>query len=203
MGLDYVDIFYHHRPDPETPIEESMGALYTAVHSGKALYVGISNYDAKQTEEAIKVLKQMGLHLLIHQPRYNIFDRRPEAGLYDLLQKEGVGAIPYSPLDQGILTDRYLNGIPADSRAGGSSVFLKPEKLTDELMEKVRKLNDLALSRGQKLSQMALSWLLNKPTTSSVLIGASKLSQIEDAVKAQDNTSFTQEELNLINSLSV
>lgn len=203
MGLDYVDIFYHHRPDPETPIEESMGALYTAVHSGKALYVGISNYDAKQTEEAIKVLKQMGLHLLIHQPRYNIFDRRPEAGLYDLLQKEGVGAIPYSPLDQGILTDRYLDGIPTDSRAGGSSVFLKPEKLTDKLMEKVRKLNELALSRGQKLSQMALSWLLSKPTTSSVLIGASKLSQIEDAVKAQDNTSFTQEELNLINSLSV
>ncbi|MDO5021866.1 MAG: aldo/keto reductase [Eubacteriales bacterium] len=202
MGLDYVDIFYHHRPDPDTPIEESMGALKTALESGKALYVGISNYDAQQTQVAIDTLKKMGVKLLIHQPRYNMFDRRPENGLYATLDKNGVGAIPFSPLQQGILTDRYLNGIPADSRAGGSSVSLHKENITEDVLAKVRKLNDIAQARGQKLSQMALSWLLNKPQTSSVLIGASKISHIEDAVKAQDNVDFTQEELDLIDAIT-
>jgi len=202
MGLEYVDIFYHHRPDPDTPMEESMGALATAVHSGKALYAGLSNYNAEQTEQAVRLLREMGLKLLIHQPRYNMLDRRPEEGLYTVLEREGVGAIPFSPLEQGILTDRYLNGIPADSRAAGASVFLKPDKLTDDLLGRVRRLNDLAQQRGQSLAQMALSWLHRSPVTASVIIGASKLSQIEDAVQAQNNLAFSEEELRLIDGLT-
>ncbi len=202
MGLDYVDIFYHHRPDEETPLEETMGALAHAVRSGKALYVGISNYSAKQAEAAVKILDSLGIHLLIHQPRYNIFDRRPEEGLYQTLEKHGVGAIPFSPLAQGLLTDRYLSGIPADSRAAGSSVFLKAENITEDTLSRVRKLNDMAQSRGQTLAQMALSWLLEKPVTASVLIGASKLSQIKDAVQAQNNLHFSQEELKSIDVIS-
>lgn len=202
MGLDYVDIFYHHRPDEETPVEETMGALAHAVKSGKALYVGISNYSATQAKKAIEVLKGLGIHLLIHQPRYNIFDRRPEQGLYGVLEREGVGAIPFSPLEQGVLTDRYLNGIPEDSRAAGASVFLKPDKITQEVLEKVRKLNDIAQARGQTLAQMALAWLLEKPVTASVLIGASKLSQIKDAVQAQNNLEFSDEELKAIDAIS-
>ncbi len=202
MGLEYVDIFYHHRPDPDTPIEESMGALAHAVKSGKALYAGISNYSAQQAEEAIRVLKDMGLHLLIHQPRYNMLDRRPEQGLYDVLEREGVGAIPFSPLEQGILTDRYLNGIPADSRAAGASIFLTPEKVTDEVLTKVRALNDLARDRGQTLAQMAVSWLLKTPVTASVIIGASRLSQIQDAARAQDNLQFSPDELARIDQIT-
>ncbi|MHC1787125.1 MAG: aldo/keto reductase [Christensenellales bacterium] len=203
MRLDYVDIFYHHRPDPETPLEESMDALAQAVRSGKALYVGISNYSAEQARQAIAVLRGMGIHLLIHQPRYNIFDRRPEQGLYKVLEQEGVGAIPFSPLEQGILSDRYLEGIPRDSRAAGASIFLKPEKITPELVEKVRALNLIAAARGQSLAQMALAWLHRSPVTSSVIIGASRLGQIQDAVKAQDNLSFSQEELQAIDKISL
>ena len=202
MGLDYVDIFYHHRPDEETPLEETMGALAHAVKSGKALYVGISNYSAKQAEAAVKILDSLGIHLLIHQPRYNIFDRRPEEGLYQTLEKHGVGSIPFSPLAQGLLTDRYLSGIPADSRAAGASVFLKAENITEDTLSRVRKLNDMAQSRGQTLAQMALAWLLEKPVTASVLIGASKLSQIKDAVQAQNNLHFSQEELKSIDMIS-
>ena len=203
LGLEYVDIFYHHRPDPDTPIEESMGALAHAVKSGKALYAGISNYSAEQAEQAIAVLKDMGLHLLIHQPRYNMLDRRPEQGLYDVLAREGVGAIPFSPLEQGVLTDRYLKGIPADSRAAGASIFLTPEKLTEEVLGKVRKLNDMAHERGQTLAQMAVSWLLKSPVTASVIIGASRLSQIQDAARAQENVVFSAEELKRIDEITL
>lgn len=202
MGLDYVDIFYHHRPDEETPVEETMGALAHAVKSGKALYVGLSNYSAKQAEAAVKILDQLGIHLLIMQPRYNILDRRPEEGLYQTLEKNGVGAIPFSPLAQGLLTDRYLNGIPSDSRAAGASVFLKAENITAATLAKVRQLNDMAQARGQTLAQMALAWLLEKPVTASVLIGASKLSQIKDAVQAQNNLAFSDEELKEIDLIS-
>ena len=202
MGLDYVDIFYHHRPDEETPLEETLGALAHAVRSGKALYVGISNYSAKQAEAAVKILDSLGIHLLIHQPRYNIFDRRPEDGLYQALEKHGVGAIPFSPLAQGLLTDRYLHGIPADSRAAGASVFLKEENITEATLAKVRKLNDMAQTRGQTLAQMALAWLLEKPVTASVLIGASRLSQIKDAAQAQNNLHFSDEELKSIDLIA-
>ena len=203
MGLEYVDIFYHHRPDPDTPMEESMGALATAVQSGKALYVGLSNYNAEQTEQAVRLLREMGLKLLILQPRYNMLDRRPEEGLYAVLERESIGAIPFSPLEQGILTDRYLKGVPADSRAAGASVFLQPEKLTEELLGRVRRLNDLAAQRGQTLAQMALSWLHRSPVTASVIIGASKLSQIEDAVQAQNNLTFSEDELRLIDEITI
>lgn len=202
MGLDYVDIFYHHRPDEETPLEETMGALAHAVKSGKALYAGISNYSAKQAEAAVRILDSLGVHLLIHQPRYNILDRRPEDGLYQALEKHGVGAIPFSPLAQGLLTDRYLHGIPADSRAAGASVFLKAENITEATLAKVRKLNDMAQARGQTLAQMALAWLLEKPVTASVLIGASKLSQIKDAAQAQNNLHFSDEELKSIDLIA-
>ena len=202
LGLDYVDIFYHHRPDPDTPLEETMGALATAVKSGKALYVGISKYSPQMTEEAIRLLRGMGVPLLIHQTRYNMFDRGPEGGLYDLLEREGVGAIPFSPLEQGLLTDRYLNGIPEDSRAAGSSVFLTPQSITEDILKRVRGLNDIAAARGQTLAQMALAWLHRSPVTASVIIGASRLSQIEDAAKAHDNLSFSEEELRQIDELT-
>ncbi|NLB38481.1 MAG: L-glyceraldehyde 3-phosphate reductase, partial [Clostridiales bacterium] len=159
MKLDYVDIFYHHRPDPDTPLEETMGALAHAVRSGKALYVGISNYNAEQADKAITILKDLGIHCLIHQPRYNMLDRRPEQGLYDVLEKHGVGAIPYSPLAQGLLSGRYLNGIPEDSRAAGCSVFLKQDAAFDETIQKSRKFAEVAEKRVQTLAQMALAWL--------------------------------------------
>lgn len=198
MGLDYVDIFYSHRPDPDTPLAETVSALVQAVRSGKALYVGLSNYGPERTREAIDLLKAEGIHCLIHQPRYNIFDRRPEEGLYQVLEQEGVGAIPFSPLEQGLLTDRYLNGIPADSRAAGASIFLKTEQITEEKLAQVRALNDIARERGQTLAQMALAWLHKEPVTASVIIGASRLSQIQDCAKAQDAAPFTQEELDRI-----
>ena len=198
MGLEYVDIFYAHRPDPDTPLEETMGALAQAHRQGKALYVGISNYGPERARQAIDMLRDMGIHCLIHQPRYNLFDRKPEEGLYQVLEEKGVGAIPFSPLAQGLLTDRYLKGIPADSRAGGKSVFLNPDQVTDELLGKIRQLNDIAMARGQSLAQMALSWLHKSPVTASVIIGASRLSQIKDSVKAQEAAPFTQEELQAI-----
>ncbi|MGI6724985.1 MAG: aldo/keto reductase [Christensenellales bacterium] len=201
MGLDYVDIFYSHRPDEETPLEETMSALAQAVSQGKALYVGLSNYGPERTAAAVDILKDMGIHCLIHQPRYNLFDRRPEQGLYQVLAEKGVGAIPFSPLDQGLLTDRYLKGIPADSRAAGASVFLKAEQITTDKLEKVRALNDIARQRGQTLAQMALSWLHISPVTASVIIGASRLSQIEDCVEAQQGAPFTPEELRAIDKI--
>lgn len=200
MGLDYVDIFYHHRPDPNTPLEETMAALDLIVRQGKALYVGISNYKKEEAQKAIKILKELGTPCLINQFRYSMLDRWPEDGLLDLLQDEEVGSIAFSPLSKGILTDKYLNGIPEDSRAASSSIFLKPEDITAEIVGKVSKLNKIAIERGQTLAQMALAWILNKGVT-SVLIGASKVSQIDDSAAAIKNTDFTEEELKLINDI--
>ncbi|EOL9026241.1 L-glyceraldehyde 3-phosphate reductase [Cronobacter sakazakii] len=201
MGLEYVDIFYHHRPDPETPLEETMRALDDIVRQGKALYVGISNYPADRAREAIDLLAQLGTPCIIHQPKYSMFERWVEDGLLDLLQEKGVGSIAFSPLAGGQLTDRYLNGIPADSRAASGSRFLNPDQITPEKLDKVRKLNDLALQRGQKLSQMALAWVLRDEKVTSVLIGASKTSQIDDAVGMLAKRTFTAEERQAIEAI--
>lgn len=201
MGLEYVDIFYHHRPDPNTPLEETMAALDLIVRQGKALYIGLSNYSAEQTKQAVSILKRLGTPCLIHQPRYSMLDRWVEDGLLDVLETEGIGSIAFSPLSKGMLTDRYLHGIPQDSRAAGQSAYLKPEDLTDELMAKVRELNEMALERGQKLSQMALSWILRSGKVTSALIGASKVSQIEDGAAAVNNLDFSAEELAKIDQI--
>lgn len=201
MGLEYVDIFYHHRPDPETPLEETMRALDHIVRQGKALYVGISNYPADRAREAIDLLAQLGTPCVIHQPKYSMFERWVEDGLLDLLQEKGVGSIAFSPLAGGQLTDRYLNGIPADSRAASGSRFLNPDQITPEKLDKVRKLNDLALRRGHKLSQMALAWVLRDEKVTSVLIGASKTSQIDDAVGMLANRGFSAEERQAIEAI--
>lgn len=201
MGLEYVDIFYHHRPDPETPLQETMKALDHLVRQGKALYVGLSNYPAELARKAIDILNDLGTPCLIHQPKYSMFERAPEGGLLDVLQEKGVGCIPFSPLAGGQLTNRYLNGIPADSRAASGSQFLNPEQITEEKLEKVRQLNALAESRGQKLSQMALAWVLRHEEVTSVLIGASKMAQIDDAVGMLENRQFTAEELSLIDQI--
>jgi L-glyceraldehyde 3-phosphate reductase len=201
MGLDYVDIFYHHRPDPETPLEESMQALDYIVRSGRALYVGISNYPAEKAREASKILRQLGTPCLIHQPKYSMFERWVEDGLLDVLKEEGVGCIAFSPLAQGLLTDKYLGGIPEGSRASKSHGFLKPAHITDEKLEKVRKLNDIAKSREQTLAQMALAWVLRHETMTSVLIGASKVAQIEDAVEMLKHLDFTSMELQQIETI--
>ncbi len=201
MGLEYVDIFYHHRPDPETPLEETMRALDHIVRQGKALYVGISNYPADRARAAIDLLAQLGTPCVIHQPKYSMFERWVEDGLLDLLQEKGVGSIAFSPLAGGQLTDRYLNGIPADSRAASGSRFLNPDQITPEKLEKVRKLNDLAVKRGQKLSQMALAWVLRDEKVTSVLIGASKTSQIDDAVGMLAKRTFTAEERQAIEAI--
>ena len=201
MGLDYVDIFYHHRPDPETPLRETMKALDHIVRQGKALYVGLSNYPAELAREAIDILDDLGTPCLIHQPKYSMFERAPEEGLLSVLQEKGVGCIPFSPLAGGQLTDRYLNGIPADSRAASKSRFLNADQVSDEKLSKVRQLNALAERRGQKLSQMALAWVLRHDTVTSVLIGASKTSQIEDAVGMLNNLHFTAEELEAIDAI--
>jgi L-glyceraldehyde 3-phosphate reductase len=198
MGLDYVDIFYSHRPDPDTPLEETMSALDHAVRSGKALYVGISNYKVPEAKEAISILKRLGTPCLIHQPRYSLLERWVEDGLLDLLDKEGVGCIAFSPLARGLLTDRYLEGIPADSRAAGPSVFLKPEDITPELRSRLVKLNGIAKARGQSLAQMALAWVLRAERVTSVLIGASKPQQIDDCAVAFRNIDFSPEELRRI-----
>lgn len=201
MGLEYVDIFYHHRPDPETPLEETMAALDLIVRQGKALYVGISNYTPGETREAIRILKGLGTPCLIHQASYSMFNRWVEDGLLTVLQEEGVGCIAFSPLAKGLLTDRYLNGIPADSRAGGPGIFLKPEDITEEKLVKVGRLNDLAASRGQSLAQMALAWVLRNDGVTSVLIGASKPSQIEDCVQTINRLDFSGQELEQIEEI--
>lgn len=203
MGLEYVDIFYHHRPDPETPLEETMRALDTVVRQGKALYVGISNYPAELAAQAIDILNDLGTPCLIHQPKYSMFERWVEGGLLDVLQEKGVGSIAFSPLAGGQLTDRYLSGIPADSRAASGSIFLNADQLTNEKLEKVRKLNEIAQRRGQKLSQMALAWVLRGDRVTSVLIGASKISQIDDAVGMLANRHFTAAELAEIETILV
>jgi len=195
LGLDYVDIFYSHRPDPNTPLEETMSALDSIVRQGKALYVGISNYSAEQTTEAMKILKQLGTPLLIHQPSYSMFNRWIEDGLQDVLQENGVGSIAFSPLAQGLLTNKYLTGIPADSRAAGSSQFLNEGQITPEVVERVRRLNEIAEVRGQTLSQMALAWVLREGRVTSVLIGASKVSQIEENVAVVNNLEFSNQEI--------
>ncbi len=202
MGLDYVDIFYHHRPDPDTPLEETMDALATLVRQGKALYVGISNYKSAEARKAIDILAEMGVHCLIHQPSYSMFNRWVEEdGLLDLLDEKGVGAICFSPLAQGLLTSRYFDGIPADSRAGGSSKFLTPERVTPENVGKAKKLHEIAAARGQSLSQMALAWCLRQKAVCSLIIGASRLSQIEENVGAAAHLDFTEDELKTIDSI--
>lgn len=203
MGVEYVDIFYHHRPDPQTPLEETMGALHDIVKSGKALYVGVSNYDAAQTAEAVRVLKEMGTHLLIHQPRYSLLARGAEEGLFDTLAREGVGCIAFSPLRGGVLTDKYLAGIPADSRAGHDPRYLKPEMLTEDLLDKVRALNEIAAGRGQTLAEMALSWVLRQPQVTSLLIGASKPEQIVRNCAVADAPGFSDDELRRIDELTL
>jgi L-glyceraldehyde 3-phosphate reductase len=201
MGLDYVDIFYSHRPDPETPLEETMGALVTAVRSGKALYVGISSYDADMTRRAAEILRAERIHLLIHQPVFNLFDRWVENGLSDVLQHEGIGCIPFSPLAQGLLAGRYDNGIDPDSRAGKPDGFLRPEHVTDKKLRRVRALAEIANARGQSLAQMSIAWLLSKPYVTSVLLGASRWSQIEDSLGALRNTTFRHNELQAIDQV--
>ncbi len=198
MGLDYVDIFYSHRPDPDTPMEETMGALHSAVQQGKALYVGISQYDDKQTKKAVKILKSMGTPLLIHQPRYSMMDRWVEDGLLDVLEKKGVGAIAFSPLEQGILSDKYLKGFPKDSRAVKDGRYLKTSHLTEEVIGKVSALNDIALSRDQSLAQMAVAWLLKDDRVTSVLVGVSKKEQLLENIKATANVKFSKKEKTVI-----
>lgn len=203
MGLDYVDIFYSHRPDPDTPLEETMGALHTAVQQGKALYVGVSNYSAEQTREAARILADLGTPLLIHQPRYSMLDRRPEAGgLLDTLDELQVGSIAYSPLEQGLLTGRYLDGIPEDSRAASDSPFLNSDAVTGELVDKLRALNEIAASRGQSLAQMALAWVLREGRVTSALVGASSPRQLEDSVSAVRNLAFDADELDRIDRIA-
>ena len=193
MGLDYVDIFYSHRPDPETPLEETMGALHSAVQQGKALYVGVSNYSPEQTREAARILGELGTPLLIHQPRYSMLDRRPEEqGLLDTLDELKVGSIAYSPLEQGLLTGRYLDGIPEGSRAASDSPFLSADTVTDDLVGHLRALDDIAKSRGQSLAQMALAWVLRGGRVTSALIGASSPQQLEDSVAATGNLDFSR-----------
>ena len=201
MGVDYVDIFYHHRSDPETPLEETMSALDQIVRSGKALYAGISSYGPQQTTEAIKILRNLGTPLFIHQPSYNMFDRWVEDGLLDVLEKEGVGSIVFSPLAQGMLTNRYLNGIPEDSRANRRIAYLNANDITPEKIAKVRKLNIIAQNRGQSMAQMALAWVLRKPSITSALVGASNPEQIEDSVNTINNLEFSFEELRAIDAV--
>jgi len=203
MGLDYVDIFYHHRPDPETPLEETMAALDLIVRQGKVLYVGISSYQPEETKKAVDILKSLGTPCLIHQPKYSMFDRWVEDGLMDVLGDEGVGCIPFSPLAQGLLSNKYLKGIPEGSRAAThrGNGAIEEDAITDEKIAKVGKLNELAVKRGQNLAQMALSWILKDKRVTSVLIGVSRPDQVTDSIKCLENTSFSDEELALINSI--
>jgi len=198
MQLNYVDIFYSHRPDPDTPLEETMGALDTAVRSGKALYAGISNYNAAQAEKAIEILKQLGTPCLIHQPKYSMFERWVEVGLLDVLGRHGVGCIPFSPLAQGMLTDKYLKGIPEKSRAANPHGFLKISDITEKRLEQIKALNDIAGKRNQSLAQMALAWLLKDNRITTVLIGASSVEQLDDNLAFLDSLNFSMAELNEI-----
>ena len=200
MGLEYVDIFYHHRPDPATPLEETMGALDRAVRSGKALYAGISAYDPQETTKAVKILREMGTPCLIHQPKYSMFVRDPERGLLDVLGKEGVGCIPFSPLAQGLLTDKYLAGIPGDSRAA-RDFYLKRSEVSKEKIAIVNALNEVAKRRGQSLAQMAIAWVLRDERVTSALIGASRVAQVEELVSAIGKEKFSADELKKIDSL--
>jgi L-glyceraldehyde 3-phosphate reductase len=195
MGLDYVDIFYSHRFDPRTPLEETMGALDSIVRQGKALYVGISSYTAEETRRAVAILKQLGTPCLIHQPKYSMFDRWVERGLLDVLEEEGMGCIPFSPLAQGMLSDKYLKGIPEDSRAAKSHGFLQESEITPRRLEQIKSLNSIAQGRGQTLAQMAISWLLKDKRVTSVLIGVSKLKQLQDCLGALENKTWSEEEL--------
>jgi len=201
LGLEYVDIFYHHRPDPETPLEETMGALDAAVRQGKALYAGISAYSPELTRRAAAILRELGTPCLIHQPRYNMFSRKVEEGLLDVLEDEGIGCIVFSPLAQGLLTDRYLRGIPDDSRAGKPDTFLSRGAVTDQVLARVRTLDALAKERGQSLAQMAIAWVLRHGAVTSALVGASRVSQINDCVAALANPVFTLEELARIDAI--
>jgi L-glyceraldehyde 3-phosphate reductase len=202
MDLDYVDIFYHHRPDPETPLAETMGALDTAVRQGKALYVGISAYSPEETRRAARLLRELGTPCLIHQPRYSMFDRSVEQGLLTTLEEEGIGCIPFSPLAQGVLTDKYLDGIPENSRAAKPHGFLGREEVTDQAVEKVRRLRAVAQKRGQSVAQLALAWVLRQSAVTSVLIGASRVGQIEECVATLENLFFTGEELEEIDRIT-
>lgn len=201
MGLEYVDIFYSHRPDAETPLEETMSALDHVVRQGKALYAGISNYSPDQTREASRILRDLGTPCVIHQPSYSMFNRWIEDGLLEVLSREGIGCIVFSPLAQGLLTNRYLGGIPDDSRAARPQPFLKPDHITEAKLSRVRQLNDLAQARGQSLAQMALAWVLRHPGMTSALVGASRVDQVEDNVAVLNNLDFTAEELMTIESI--
>lgn len=201
MGLDYVDIFYSHRRDPETPMEETLGAVAAAVKQGKALYAGVSNYSAEDTRQACQILRDLGCPLLIHQPKYSMFVRQPEEGLLDVLGEEGVGCIPFSPLAQGMLTDRYLQGVPSDSRAAKSHGFLQQDALTDQRMSQINSLNQLAQMRGQSLAQMALTWVLRDHRITTVLIGASSVEQLQQNVAAIQGPKLTDEQLAAIDAV--
>ena len=201
MGLDYVDIFYHHRPDPETPLEETMGALSDIVRSGKALYIGLSNYKEEETRKAVKILKENGTPCLIHQPRYNMLERWVEDGLLSALDENGVGCICFSPLAQGALTDKYLKGIPAGSRASREGTTVAQRYLSDEQLEKIKQLNQLAEERGQTLAQMAIAWILRRPEVTTVLVGASRVSQLDNSLAALECTGFSENELKKIDEI--
>ena len=201
MDLEYVDIFYHHRPDPDTPLYETMSALDLIVRQGKALYVGISNYKPAEAAEAIRILKELGTPCLIHQPKYSMFERWVEGGLLELLGKEGVGCIPFSPLAQGLLTNKYLGGIPADSRVAKGVGFLTENNLTEARLSQIKQLNDIAAERGQSLAQMALAWILRHKEVTTVLIGASRPEQLTDSLKCLENIQFSTEELNRIEKI--
>ena len=201
MGIDYVDIFYHHRPAPDTPLEETMGALRDILRSGKALYVGISNYPPDLTAQAEQILNSMGTHCLIHQPKYSMFERWVEDGLLDVLRDKGIGCIVFSPLAQGLLTDKYLEGIPEGSRAAKPTGFLKRDQVTKEKVTKIHRLNEMAKARGESLAQMALAWVLRHKEVTSALIGASRVEQIDDAVKATKSAAFSSEELKKIDDI--
>jgi L-glyceraldehyde 3-phosphate reductase len=195
MGLAHVDVFYHHRPDPQTPLEETMGALHSAVRQGKARYVGVSNYPAALTRQAAEILARLGTPLLVHQPRYSMVDRWVEDGLLDVLRETGTGSVVFSPLAQGLLSDRYLKGVPQDSRAAGSSPFLTADRISPEMLARVRALDELAAGRGQSLAQMALAWVLRHEEVTSALVGASTVAQLEANVRAASGPAFTADEL--------
>ena len=201
LGLDYVDIFYHHRPDPDTPLEETMGALDHLVRQGKALYIGISQYSPEETAKASKILKDLGTPCLIHQPRYSMLDRWVENGLLKVLSNEGIGAIAFSPLEQGILTNKYLKGVPEDSRASSDISYLTSDQITPEVLDKVSKLNEIALNRGQSLAQMSIAWILRNPEITTVLVGVSRPEQLLDNVESLENLDFSTNELDRIESI--